>query len=91
MVYIEADELPELPEDEYYHHELIGLQVEDESGQELGVLEQVLVTGANDVYVVVKNSGKEIMIPAVAEFIKNINIDVKKIFLTEACRTLDEN
>ena len=46
-----ADALP-LTEDEYYHHEIEGLRVVSESGEELGYVDEVLVTGANEVYIV---------------------------------------
>jgi 16S rRNA processing protein RimM len=39
-MFVKADSLPELPEGEYYHHQLIGMNVVDESGQSLGRLEQ---------------------------------------------------
>jgi len=73
MVYVQADALPELPEGEYYHHELIGLVVEDENGQELGVVEQVLVTGANDVYLVRTPDEKELLFPAIHEVVLEID------------------
>lgn len=89
-LFIEKLNLYKLPNDSFYIHELLECEVYLDS-LFFGKLIDVLQLPANDVYVIVKNSGKEIMIPAVAEFIKNINIDEKKIFLTEACRTLDEN
>lgn len=75
MVYVKADALPELPEGEFYHHELIGLRVEDEAGQELGVLEEVLVTGANDVYLVRMADEKELLLPAIHDVV--LEIDTK--------------
>ncbi len=73
MVYVEADALPELPEGEFYHHELIGLRVEDEAGKKLGVLEQVLVTGANDVYVVRTEDEQELLLPAIHDVVLEID------------------
>lgn len=79
MVYVEADALPELPEGEFYHHELVGLRVEDESGQELGVLEQVLVTGANDVYVVRTGDAKELLLPVIHDVVLEIDPENGKV------------
>ncbi len=70
-----AEEEPgDLAEGEYYVDDLIGLLVQDEDGQELGTLEEILVTGANDVYVV-KSSNKEILIPAIDECILDVSLE----------------
>lgn len=73
LVYSKASELPELPEGEYYHHELIGLRVIDEAGQALGELTSILETGANDVYVIKTPVGKELLIPAVEDVVLEVN------------------
>lgn len=73
LVYVKADALPKLPEGEFYHHELVGLRVDNESGEELGVLEQVLVTGANDVYVVRTADGEELLLPAIHDVVLEID------------------
>ena len=79
MVYVKAAELPQLPEGEYYHHELIGLSVVDEAGQPLGKLAQILETGANDVYVVETPDGKELLLPAVEEVILDIDLEKQEL------------
>lgn len=45
------DEAPELPEGRYYHHQIMGLKVVTPEGEELGRIRDILVSGANDVYV----------------------------------------
>lgn len=75
MVFVKAAELPKLPEGEYYHHQLLGLSVVDEAGQPLGVLTEILETGANDVYVVKSADGKETLLPAIEEIILEVNLD----------------
>ncbi len=75
VVYVKADELPKLPEGEYYHHQLLGLSVVDESGQALGSLSDILETGANDVYVVKTAEGKELLLPAIEEVILEVNLE----------------
>lgn len=75
LVYVPADETPTLPEGEYYHHQLIGLRVVNQSNQPLGILKEIIETGANDVYVVQTPSGDEILLPAVDEFILEINLE----------------
>jgi 16S rRNA processing protein RimM len=74
-VYARVEELPELPPDEYYHHQLIGLAVVNESGQPLGELVEVLQTGANDVYVVRTESGGELLFPAIADVVMTVDLE----------------
>lgn len=79
LVYVSAAELPALPAGEYYHHELVGLRVVGTDGSEIGTLDEILETRANDVYVIKKADGKEILIPAVDEFILEINLEQRTI------------
>jgi 16S rRNA processing protein RimM len=79
LVYIQQSSLPPLPEGEYYHFQLIGLTVEDESGVQIGVLNEVLTTGANDVYAVLDAEGKEILFPAVESVVILTDIANKKM------------
>ncbi|MBN8655922.1 MAG: 16S rRNA processing protein RimM [Anaerolineae bacterium] len=73
-VYVQSSEVPALPEGKYYKHELIGLTVMTDANDKLGVLNEVLETGANDVYVVVNEDGKEILLPAIADVILDVNM-----------------
>lgn len=74
MVYIKTEGLPELPENEFYHHDLIGLTVIDEQQEVLGTLVEIMETGANDVYVIADKDKNEMLIPAVDEFILTIDL-----------------
>ncbi len=53
---IAADELPALAEDEFYWRDLIGMRVKNKQGYDMGVVEQIMPTAANDVLVVSANS-----------------------------------
>src|SRR6266567_8562479 len=64
-VYIPLEELAQLPPDSYYQHDILGLQVLTLNGREIGPVSDILVTGANDVYVVTGASGRQFLIPAV--------------------------
>ncbi len=74
FVSIPADQAPPLPEGEYYHHELLGLRVVTEEGRELGTLSQILVTGANDVYLVSTEEGGEVLLPAIESVILDVDL-----------------
>jgi len=70
-----------LPEGEYYYDELLGFSVEDESKKSLGLLTEILQTGANDVYVVTDPEGRELLLPAIAEVILDVDMAHKKIMV----------
>lgn len=62
-----------LEEGEYFHYQLIGLQVRTEEGEHLGELQEILETGSNDVYIV-RGSGGELLIPAMAQVVLDVNV-----------------
>ena len=73
-VYVKASDVPPLPEGKHYKYELIGLDVVQEDGNSLGNLVEILETGANDVYVIKDDSGKEILLPAIPAVILNVDM-----------------
>jgi len=73
-VYVPTVDRPELPEGEYYHHQLIGLNVVTDDGRELGLLVDILETGANDVYVVRDRDGNEVLLPAIPPVILEVRL-----------------
>ena len=72
QVAVPEDELVELEEGEFYHFELEGADVEDENGQRIGVLQEVLENPAHEIYVV-KTAQGDLLIPAVPEYILEIS------------------
>lgn len=68
-----ADAL-ELEEDEYYINDLYDMEVVSDDGEKLGVISDIIFTGANDVYEV-KNENETILIPAIKECILKVDID----------------
>jgi len=77
IVQIPVEEAAKLKRGQYYHHEIIGLNVVTQAGAPLGVVAEILETGANDVYLVRTAQDKEILIPAIKSVIKKINLDTK--------------
>lgn len=75
-VYIDTKEIPDLPAGDYYHHQLIGLQVISENEQQIGMVVEILVTGANDVLVVQQKDNKEVLLPYVSEYLIEVNLDL---------------
>ena len=72
---VTREQAVELQEDEYFIGDLIGLHVEDEEGNALGVLRDVLETGANDVYLVSRPGEKDLMLPAIKECIRKVDLE----------------
>lgn len=68
-----------LPEDTYFIVDLIGIEVYTDENKKLGILEDIFNTGSNDIYVVKDELGKQILLPAISEVIKNIDIHNKKM------------
>ena len=81
QVLVRADALPELPEGVYYHHQLIGLIVRDESGKIFGKLDEVLQTGSNDVYVVRDADGREVLLPALENVIVSVDLEQRVVIV----------
>ena len=77
VVYVPTADRPVLPEGQYYHHEMIGLTIINEDGTTLGALSEIIITGANDVYVVTPAEGKDILLPALKEVILAIDLPAK--------------
>jgi 16S rRNA processing protein RimM len=78
-VYVPAADRPELPEGEYYHHQLIGLNVVTDEDRDLGILVDILETGANDVYVVRDAEGSELLLPAIPPVILEVRLADRQI------------
>jgi 16S rRNA processing protein RimM len=68
-VYVRTTDVPSLPDGKLYQHELFGFQVVDENENPLGELVEIIETGANDVYVIRNEFGKEILLPAIPSVI----------------------
>ena len=70
-----------LEKNTYFIADLIGLKVYDEKEQLVGILEDIFPTGSNDVYVVRTDEGKQILLPAISQVIKSIDIEQEKIIV----------
>lgn len=74
-----------LKENEYFIADLEGIHVEHENGESIGTLKEVMLTGANDVYVVEMDDKREVLIPAIKQCILSVDIENKimKVHLLE--------
>ena len=71
---IPIDQVPTLPEGEFYHFQLIGMRVFTVEGADLGSITKIMPTGSNDVYIV-SHEDKEVLIPAVEGVVQEVDVD----------------
>jgi 16S rRNA processing protein RimM len=79
VVRIDRSQAAPLGEDEYYQFEILGLQVVDEAGNVLGRVIEILETGANDVYVVQRPDGSELLLPAIRSVILAVDLEQQRL------------
>jgi 16S rRNA processing protein RimM len=78
-LFVTRENAQPLGEDEYYIADLIGMEVYLEDGSHFGTLKDVMETGANDVYIIKTEEGKEVLIPAIYECILDVNVEAGKM------------
>lgn len=76
-ILVSRDNAVKLEKGEYYIADILGAKVILEDGSEFGVLEDVMQTGANDVYVVKTLDNKEVLLPKIDECVKKLDIENK--------------
>lgn len=81
LVMVDLEHAVPLEEDEFYLYQLIGLSVHTQDGQPLGTLEEVLETGANDVYIVRGGPHGELLIPATEHTIIEVDLDSGRLIV----------
>ena len=74
----------------YFWHELIGLEVYLHTGEYVGELKHIFPTGGNDIYVVQKDE-KEVLIPAIHDVVKEIDLENRRMVIFEMEGLLDLN
>jgi len=87
-VLIEEADLPPASADEFYDYQAIGCEVVTTDGQPLGTVMEIFGTGANDV-LVVRSSGREVLVPVIADVIKGMDFDARRITIEAVPGLLD--
>ena len=80
LVQVPLEEAVPLEDGEYYHFQLIGVQVETDRGERLGKVVDVLETGTHDVYIV-RGARGEVLLPAVDDVVLELDVDVKRMIV----------
>jgi 16S rRNA processing protein RimM len=79
IIKIPESQLKELEEGEFYYHEIIGSRVVTEEGEEIGKIKEILSPGANDVWVVQRKGGKDLLLPYIEEVVKEVDVENKLV------------
>ncbi len=74
-LYVTRDQAVPLGENEYFIADLIDLSAVSDEGEELGVIADVIQTGANDIYVIRKQGMSDLLVPAIRDCVKKIDLD----------------
>ena len=84
-LYVTRKNAVRLRRDEYFIADMCGMIVVDEEEQPVGVLKDVLETGANDVYIITLEDGRELLLPAIKQCILNVDVEnnVMKVHILE--------
>lgn len=90
VLYVRTADLPPLPEGEYYHHQLLGLDAVDERGRLLGKVTEILETGANDVLIVRSETGREALLPLIDDVVLAIDLPGRRMRIHLLPGILDE-
>ena len=80
-LFVPRENAVKLQKDEYFIADLIGLKVVNEDGSFTGVLQDVMETGANDVYIVESQDGKEVLIPAIKDCILQVDFEKEQVLV----------
>ena len=78
---IDRKDAKKLPKDTYFIADILGLEVYTDEGELLGRVDDIFPTGANDVYVVKNELGKQILLPSIPEVIKEIDLEKGKVIV----------
>lgn len=80
-LYVPREQAVPLEEDEYYVADLLGMEVYLEDGEIFGKIRDVMQTAANDVYVIASVNHGEVLVPAIADCIKNVSVENNKMVI----------
>ena len=89
-LYVTRENAVRLGKDEYFIADLMGLRVFDEENEEIGVLREVLETGANEVYIIDMKDGRELLLPAIKECVLHVDVEAGKMQIHILDGLLDE-
>ncbi len=88
---IPLDKLAKLPPNSYYQHDILGLRVATLNGNEIGTIVEIMETGSNDVYVVKGESKQQILLPAIKDVVKQVDLIRRMMYIEPMAGLLDDD
>ena len=82
FLFVPSESAPQLPEGEFWTHQLVGCDVVTDRGRALGAIREIIHTSANDVWVTQSNEG-ETLIPALKDIVKHVDLSVRRVIVRE--------
>ena len=79
---VSKEHIQELEGEDYYYHQIIGLSVVTDEGEELGEIKEILSPGANDVWVVKGKAKKDILLPYIDDVVKDVNLEEGRVVVS---------
>lgn len=79
---VSKEHIQELEGEDYYYHQIIGLSVVTDEGEELGEIKEILSPGANDVWVVKGKAKKDILLPYIDDVVKEVNLKEGRVVVS---------
>ena len=78
---IAEDQQDDLADGEYYYHQIVGLNVVDLDGNSIGKIKEIMESGANDVWVIQRAGKKDLLIPAIKDVVKDVQIENQQVII----------
>jgi 16S rRNA processing protein RimM len=88
---IPLDKLAKLPQDSYYQHDILGMRVVTLAGREVGTIIDIMATGSNDVYVVRGEDASQILLPAIKDVVKQVDLIRQMMYIEPMAGLLDDD
>ena len=88
-LYVHAEHVHDLSENEYYYHEIIGCEAIVD-GESIGVIDDIFETGANDVWVIKRQGKSDALIPYIESVVKEIDVEAKRVVITPIPGMIDD-
>ncbi len=88
---IPLDQLAKLPQDSYYQHDILGMRVVTLAGREVGTIIDIMETGSNDVYVVRGEESSQILLPAIKDVVKQVDLIRQMMYIEPMAGLLDDD
>lgn len=88
-LYVHAEHVHDLSENEYYYHEIIGCEAIVD-GESIGVIDDIFETGANDVWVIKRPGKSDALIPYIESVVKEIDVEAKRVVITPIPGMIDD-